>query len=371
MPEVRVVASGDRIALPRGRYRFVAAGPMLLDDDFAPVIAAAESDGLVQFTTSDVDDDAVGALLRVNVPWLVLGHAGVEASFGAQGTHGFVAVSAEDVLIDDEAWQAAPEQELDTITQTASGHFAGDGWQLAPHPLCRGDLRDWSWAWGRKTWGPVVLDVQVPRSADEIRKFLDAESPLPYRPVPNEPFLSAGRLEQAGRIYVREGALAFTRSHVEPSRTTMAFDAGLCHALASGALGELSWDVYEQDYGAYLATGEGCASLARYLDPAADEAAQRAHWRSVFTERVVTAPDADTPDAAAVALANALQLSGVKSVAELGHALVRTPLASLPRKLRLELPNAFHNAHGTGGLLDAALRAQPRLSWSMSFRATI
>jgi len=39
----------------------------------------------------------------------------------------------------------------------------------------RGTLRDWSWAWGGKSWGPVVLGVLVAKSADEIRRFHGAQ----------------------------------------------------------------------------------------------------------------------------------------------------------------------------------------------------
>jgi hypothetical protein len=115
-------------------------------------------------------------------------------------------------------------------------------------------FRPWSWKWS-PTCGCAFLTVHVDRNAGEIREWLRTAPHL-------EP--NADR-----KPAIRDGAISFSTPRFRGlSRTQAARDQTILAPLAEGALGELSFDLFDSDYGKQCAKGRSCAELAAYLDPA-------------------------------------------------------------------------------------------------------
>ena len=126
--------------------------------------------------------------------------------------------------------------------------IGSDGLELKPMK----GFRPWSWRW-KPTCGTGNLAVYVNRTADQIRTWLR-----------ENPYLDTSRT-----LGVSDGLLSFSTSLYHGlSREQAGYDQAILASLSQGALGELTFDLIDTDYGALCTTGHSCAELAAYLDPA-------------------------------------------------------------------------------------------------------
>ncbi|MFY0535276.1 hypothetical protein [Nannocystis pusilla] len=239
---------------------------------------------------------------------------------------------------------------------------------MDPHPiLADRPLRDWAWIWGRSTIGPVMLTLRFARGRDELAAFLAGLAPMPYVRVADDRYrVPAGEpTPRLREIRLFAGGLTLLRDYHHPPDELVAFDTGLLAALAGGALGELTWDVIDGDWAAYLATGDTAESLGEYLDPAADADRQAARWREVFAVRRVDAGAATTPAEVVGLLSSFLGASAPMADAEFDAWLAARPREAVPRRIEVTVSAALDAGHGVQWLFDRVLAAQPRVSWSV------
>ncbi|MBK9657612.1 MAG: hypothetical protein IPO66_20105 [Rhodanobacteraceae bacterium] len=120
--------------------------------------------------------------------------------------------------------------------------------------------RSWDWAWSQ-TLGPAFLSVFVDRSAVEIRQWLSENLPCGYafdgdRVRATRNLQPERRLRHTDEIWTADGEIHFVHGyyrHVEPVDNARA--VFLLRKLARAELGELSFDVFDGDYGSLCALG--------------------------------------------------------------------------------------------------------------------
>ena len=168
-----------------------------------------------------------------------------------------------------------------------------------------------------------------------------------------------------------DGVLQLLRDFHEPPAELVDFDASLLLALANGALGELTWDVIESDYGTYIATGHDGASLAEYLDPAVAREPQEARWREDFTWQYFDASGATSPAELVGLLSSFLGAPAPVADADFDHWLAARPLQTLPRMLEVTVGAALDARYGYQWFFDRVLASQQRVQWSVSLAPSI
>lgn len=227
--------------------------------------------------------------------------------------------------------------------------------------------RSWDWAWGQ-TLGPAFLSVFVDRSAVEIRQWLSENLPYGYafdgdRVRATRNLQPEGRLRHTDEIWTADGEIHFVHGyyrHVEPVDNARA--VFLLRKLARAELGELSFDVFDGDYGSLCASGYGCASLSKYLDHKPRYDRRKPHPWNRLRRLVITVPAAsDVSEHVRVALNREL---GLPPDAPFGAALAR-PIQDLPRWITVRLPagtSSFDRSRH-----DPGNRAFKRLDWSIQF----
>ena len=106
----------------------------------------------------------------------------------------------------------------------------------------------------------VRSTATVPGDA-ELRAWLAAHAPLPYEETQPDRFDELGTHQFRARITLFEGCVHFLEPH-DARAAVVATSAGLLTGLIGGALGPFTWDVIEEDWCSYIASGEDAASLA-------------------------------------------------------------------------------------------------------------
>lgn len=205
---------------------------------------------------------------------------------------------------------------------------------------CLRASRSWDWAWG-PTLGPLFLSVFVDQSATEIRQWLGENLPEGYafdgdrvrstrNPQPE------GRLRHTDEIWFRDGEIHFVHGyygHVEPVDNARA--VFLLRKLADAELGELTFDLFDGDYGTLCAAGYSCASLGKYLDRRPHHNRKKPHpWNNLRRLEITVSAGSDVDDEVRVALNRDL---GLPLVAPFGAAF-ELPIHQLPRWITLRLP---------------------------------
>lgn len=181
--------------------------------------------------------------------------------------------------------------------------LAGNGIALKPMQ----PFRPWSWRWS-PTCGCGQLTVYVERGREEIQQWLQAN-----------PDRDGG----AG-----DGFLWFsTPLYCGLSREDAARHHVTLLDLTKGALGELSFDLFDTDYGSLCATGHSRAELASYLDPAQK-------WDSRRYRLTVRLKPDDEPLYALRLAIN--EYAGIDKDSPLIETVNHTPIARLPRWIHVE-----------------------------------
>ncbi len=241
----------------------------------------------------------------------------------------------------------------------------GGGWRLEPHLRCEYRPRDWAWAWAR-TYGPAILSVHCRRSVAELTEWLEGLAPIGYVRESEGCYRLPAGLGRDGMLRLWPGGLRFSRSYQTPADAQVEIDAGILARVVAGDLGEASWDLLDGDYVVWQATGEGLGSLREYLEEARNEEALRAKYRGLLAHVEVSADGAASEEEAATAV---LRHFGVEGEGEAGLVewLRTTPVAGLPRAVRVVLPNDLWNPGRERGCLAGVGGANPRVLWSWQF----
>lgn len=250
-----------------------------------------------------------------------------------------------------------------SVVRTNEG-WAGDGWSLEPHPWTQPHLRCWTWI-DPITWEGSALRVRHTRSRDEVRAWLAAHAPLPYEETSPDVFEDAQTSGQRARITLRDGLLELR--HFYSTRDAVnAVEAGLAADVGSGALGPIVWDVTDEDWGVYLASGDDGASLAGYVDRRTGEEAHRAHRRALVTQRAFEVGFASTQLSLVQAIARELGLGEVSDVDEFVNRLARRRTGELPRSWLVRVHPALSEERVW--FAQVCARAQPRLrlAWQIA-----
>ncbi len=200
--------------------------------------------------------------------------------------------------------------------------------------------RSWDWAWS-PTLGPVYLTLYLERSADQIKQWLLQNLPQGYAFVGDRLHATRNpqpekRLRHTDEVWFSEGRICFVHGyyrHVEPVDNARA--TFLLRKLARAELGELSFDLFDGDYGRLCAAGYGCDSLSRYLDPEPRHDHRSPHPWNTLRQLEITVPAAiDVTEHIRQSLNLAV---GLPAQAPLGAALAM-PIQQLPRWITVRLP---------------------------------
>lgn len=367
--EFRIVARGESLALPAASYRCVPSDALALSQEaLDALVRSLRPREAVRADTQAFEDDWLpAAVLRVEAPWLVLDDLdGVRAS-GSGGAYSVALIADEQQCCDAAVWEKAPTVRLGTIGGMPSGWQCG-GSRLVAHSLGRTDLRDWRWAWGGSSWGPIWLELQTEKSDPWLAAWLRSLLPLPY-PVGESPPSAASPMGALEGIFVRQSSLLFLRSYEEPNAAVAAIDLGILSRLARGECGAFTWDLIDGESGSHLATGDDPASLAEYLDPRVDTVELRSRWAECFALRTVHAEGAASEADVWLAVSQELGLFEASTRETFAHALRDAPLSSLPRRLTVvvpfDLPDQDAGRHAW--FHETIRKGQPRLSWTLTF----
>jgi hypothetical protein len=146
-----------------------------------------------------------------------------------------------------------------------------------------------------------------------------------------------------------------------------AFEAGLLTDLVRGALGPFTWDVVDEDWYVYVASGDDPSSLGDYLDPDHDEAPFRERRKALITPQSFDLRAAATPQALVQTLAAMLNAEHVESPDDFERWLATRPVSSLPRSWALRVHPELAPTK-MEWFTELFFRAQPRLrySWTTS-----
>lgn len=362
---VRILAAGEEVVVPDHDYRVVGISWLDVDADELTALAAAH--GAVVFEVHQFDTWEPGVLLAVDVALSVLDRPGADRAAVATSARGgrFAALIGSSLCRDVSAWEAAPPLDPPGRLRMQRGSgprlWESESWRLVPHPLLvRDPLRDWAWPWARG-WGPLTLTIHVAASAGEIERFVAARAPMPYT-LEREHRYRGSDHARGPLLLVSDGALQLVRSYPEPADELIAFDAGLLGDLAGGAAGELQWDLVDEGYLEFIATGEDAASLADYLSPASDPAALRARYAATFAPREVDATPAATRDEVLELVSLALGAPGPLRGASFEEWYRSRTSSELPRSLSLVVAASLADKAATEWLLERLGRPRMRLS---------
>jgi hypothetical protein len=340
----RVLASGRDLLIPDLEYAIARADHVDGADELIPI---ADRDGAV---LAEVDDVPC-VVVRVAAPWCVID------GLGARAARGCLALISDSLVHTGSDWDALPRCRGNMLV-AENDVWHGTTWTLRPHRLLQHPpSRDWPWGWGGGSWGPAILRVYVERSRAELDAYLATWAPSPFVRTGDGEFVIEPVHQE---LHLRDGQLELQRGYHQADEAGTAFEAGLLHAIVRGALGELQWDLYEDDYVTYLATGETAASLADYLSPAVAEADLRAYWDARLATHVCDATAATTHAEVIAALAASL---GTPTGVDFDDWLVRAPHADLPRAVEIRLPATL----GTEWLFRRVTR-RTRIRWMASPR---
>lgn len=277
--------------------------------------------------------------------------------------------------------------------QQASGH-PPLAWQLGdeitlqtpqfPNPPLA--LRDWDWAWrAHTTYGPVYLWIYLDKTADELNGWFANLTLQNYRSVHDLSFCCDGELSNNYRkigdygyefnsvygstqyLIFGTGQISWSRSYHTPQEDQQAIDASILSSILAGDLGEVEWDLFDGDYASYQAHGYGLASLREYLDPNCNQTQLRDRWNTLYHSVDATTVQTWQQVAEKIALHFQVPLSQADMGACLEQWLQTTPLAELPRFVRIVLSREFKdllNDDHLNNLLAQLKKAQPRIRWS-------
>lgn len=359
---VRIDKVGAELTLPEGTYRLVAAADLYGGHEALPI----EEGALYHTKFTEEDTWEPEAVLRVTSPWLVHESGGRKRGI-------FAPLSVES-RSPDERWLGLMQTDGDDESQPANGllvpggriwqterGWAGTTWSLEAHPCTRARCRPWTWVDG-PSWPGTSLFIRHTRSTEAARAWLAGYAPLPYEQTSPDCFEDAFEESRRAQLTLFDGSIRFLRS-TRSSDAVEAFEAGLLTDLARGALGPFTWDVVDEDWYAYVASGDDPSSLGDYLDPDRDEAPFRERRKALITPQPFDLRAAATPEALAQALAATLGAGHVESLDDFERWLAAQPVSLLPRSWALRV----HPDLATTKMewfTELFFRAQPRLRYS-------
>jgi hypothetical protein len=183
---------------------------------------------------------------------------------------------------------------------------------------------------------------------------------MPYR-LESEHRYRGSDHERGALLLVGDRVLQLCRSYPEPADELIAFDAGLLGELARGAAGELQWDLMDEEYFQFIATGEDAGSLAEYLSPASDPAALRARYADVLAPHSCDARSAATPEEVIEIVSLALGAPRPLRDAAFDEWYRSRRTTELPRNLDVQIASSLATDAVTAWLTERLLRPRLRL----------
>lgn len=221
----------------------------------------------------------------------------------------------------------------------------------------RPDSRDWAWAWS-PTIGPVLLRLHLRRSAAEIEQFVAARGD--WSPHPDGYWRS--RHSADSRLALGPNYFSLSRGYHRPPDAQVAADHFLLLALADGALGEFTFDLFDGDYYVFEASGESGASLRDYLH-ARGRRERRHRWNSYPQLDAPIEARADTADETARQLARGLGWE-CASLDALCTQLQQAHVPDLPRRIEVLIREAAFPEE----IRHRLACAQPRVQFHFQLR---
>ena len=193
--------------------------------------------------------------------------------------------------------------------------------------------RHWDWAWS-PTLGPVQLTLYVERTKAELGAWLKGNLPDGYF-VAADTSVRSGESDDAW-IATADGALTFSHGYHRVDESVYARDAFLLRRATDGSLGELTFDLFDGDYGVLCASGYSCGSLTDYLGTDPSPSRHWSHrWNTLKKLTITVPPDAET-DACVRRELN--RYVGNPAETSLGALFEQTPIERLPRFVTVRLP---------------------------------
>jgi len=264
----RVVSAGTDLRIPEVEWEILDASQLYDDEALAALRDQARAHGAVLGMLADFEGElAPLVIMHVEAPWSVIEVHG-EA-------HGFVVTSRGDGLFvalvssSDHGGAGRPCARTSFVQRHERVWFS-ETWRLFPHPRALRPGRAWCWRGARHSFGSHSLAIHCAASATAIDAFLAADAATPYTRVDASRYEASSELAEEQRIEIHDGLITWLRRSGEPQTPLATFDAGVLHAIARGALGEIDWLAWEHDWETPVALGDDGASLADYL--AGDEA---------------------------------------------------------------------------------------------------
>jgi hypothetical protein len=206
----------------------------------------------------------------------------------------------------------------------------------SPVTTTRAALRAWTWI-EPISWSGMTLHLRHTRPLEEVRAWLVAHDPLPYEETAPNRFEDRDTSGQRAHVALHEGVLEFLQCYGSRDEV-VGFESALLAELVAGALGPFVWDIVDQDWLAYLASGDDAASLGAYLDPHTDEAEHQARRRALSTPFVIDATAAMDRLALVQAVLGAVAPGHVSSLDDFRARFAGLPTGTLPRSWSLRLP---------------------------------
>jgi hypothetical protein len=259
----RVISTGTDLQLPEVDWELLDASELYDDESLAALRDQARTHGAVLALLADFEAELVPlVIMHVDAAWSILELDGEP--------HGFVVTSRGDgrfvalVSSSDHGGFGWPCARTGFVRRDDLA-WLSDSWRILPHPRVVATGRPWCWRGARQSFGPHSLTIHCTASATEIDSFLAACAPMPYVRADATRYDAAPELGEDQRIEIRDGEVTWLRRCSEPREPLAAFDAGVLHAIAAGALGCIDWLAREHDWETPVALGDDGTSLADYL----------------------------------------------------------------------------------------------------------
>lgn len=230
----------------------------------------------------------------------------------------------------------------------------GEEARLTPAP----QTRHWDWTWG-PTYGPVYLTLFVDRTLEQIQAWLESLMPHAYQIFEERRIRST--LNKDSWLHLVHGEVWFGHGYHTVSESQYASDTLLLLSATQGALGELTFDIFDGDYGALCASGYSCESLADYLAPGPSRARRQKHRWNSLPELVITVPPESDPEIYILQELN--RRVGLPESTPLREIFERTTIDRLPRYITVLLPMGMPHPPMAGEHLPGSMVNRVRWFW--------
>lgn len=198
-----------------------------------------------------------------------------------------------------------------------------------------GPTHPWDWAWS-PTYGPVSVNLFVECSEAEMADWVQTHLSRYYQR--NERGYLQSTLTNDSWISVMENQLSLLHGFHHSPASQCGCDAFVLQAAIHGEFGELTFDIYDGEYGTLCASGYSCESLREYLTSSPSHSRKRKHKWNTLPELVITIP-LEEAEPESYVLQELNRWRGTPLDTPLTEIFQRsTPIETLPRRITVRLP---------------------------------